>query len=158
MYALLGIPPLQTGIRDEFDNQQLIFPSIMFNCSGEVVKWTLGGRWNSSDNQFPELQIWRSLGDSIYEKQNSTIISVTEREDDDVYEFPVAPSLPFQPGDILGILQPDRSDSRLRVYYDDHGDSVNYGTRASVNNELFIINDSSVTTSTNIPLVTVEIG
>ena len=152
------MPLLQTKKRKWFDDQQLIFPNITFTCSGELVKWTIGGRWNSYNNQFPELQIWRYSGNNTYEKQSGTVISVTKREDDDVYEFPVAPPLPFQPGDILGILQPDRSDSRLRVYYDDDGDSVNYGTRASVNNELFIINDSNVTTSTNIPLVTVEIG
>jgi hypothetical protein len=40
-YALLGIPPLN-GL---FSNRQVIFPSIRFRCTGEVVKWILAGRW-----------------------------------------------------------------------------------------------------------------
>ena len=117
VYALLGIPPLQTGDRRDFNNQQLIFPSITFTCSGEVVKWIMAGKWNDQEDRdkFPELQIWRSSGDSTYQKQNSTVISVTSREDDDVYEFSVVPPLPFQPGDILGLRQPPRGVSRLQV-------------------------------------------
>ena len=160
VYALLGIPSLQTGNGRNFGNQQLIFPSITFTCSGEVVKWIMAGRWNNQNNQdeFPELQIWRSSGDSTYHKQNSTVISVTSQEDDDVYEFPVAPPLPFQPGDILGLRQPRGGDSRLQVRYDNGGDSVYYGTRANQNNDIFDISGSGVDTSTDIPLVTVEIG
>ena len=159
VYALLGIPPLQTGERRDFNNQQLIFPSITFTCSGEVVKWIMAGRWRGGNrDEFPELQIWRSSGDSTYQKEGSTVISVTNEEDDDVYEFPVAPPLPFQPGDILGLRQPRGGDSRLQVRYDNGGDSVYYGTAANQNNDIFDISGSGVTTSTDIPLVTVEIG
>ena len=160
VYALLGLPPLQTGMRRDFSNRQLIFPSITFTCSGEVVKWKMAGKWNDEGNrdQFPELQIWRSSGDSIYQKQNSTVISMTSQEDNDVYEFSVAPPLPFQPGDILGLRQPRDGVSRLQVGYDNGGDSVYYGTGANQNNDVFDISGSGVTTSTDIPLVTVEIG
>ena len=158
VYALRGIPPLQTGNGRNFGNRQLIFPSITFTCSGEIVKWIMAARWNTNLNQFPELQIWRSSGESTYQKQNSTIISVTSEEDDGVYEFSVAPPLPFQPGDILGLRQPPGGDSRLQVRYDNGGDSVYYGTGANQNNDVFDISGSGVNTSTGIPLVTVEIG
>ena len=159
VYALLGIPPLQTGYRREFNYWQLIFPSIRFTCSGEVVKWIMAGRWRGGNrDQFPELQIWRVSGDTVYQKQNSIVVSVTSQEDDDMYEFPVTPPLPFQPGDILGLRQPRGSDSRLQVRYDNGGDSVYYGTGANQNDDIFDISGSGVTTSTGIPLVTVEIG
>ena len=160
VYALLGIPPLQTRMRKNFNNQQLIFPSITFTCSGEVVKWIMAVRWRGRRrDEFPELQIWRSSGgDSTYQKQNSTTILSVTSEDDGVYEFPAAPPLPFQPGDILGLRQPPGSDSRLQVGYDNGGDSVYYGTGANQNNDIFDISGSGVTTRTGISLVTVEIG
>ena len=159
VYALRGIPPLQTGDRDEFNDQQLIFPSITFTCSGEVVKWIMAVRWRGRRrDEFPELQIWRSSGDSTYQKEGRTVISVTSEEDEDVYEFPVAPPLPFQPGDILGLRQPPGGDSRLQVRYDNGGDSVYYGTGANQNNDIFDISGSGVMKKTGIPLVTVEIG
>ena len=161
VYALRGIPPLQTGMKKDFNNKQLIFPSIRFTCSGEVVKWIMAGKWNNQEDrdEFPELQIWRSSGDSTYLKEGSTVISsVTSEEDDGMYEFPVAPPLPFQPGDILGLRQPHGGRdgvSRLQVRYDNGGDSVYYGTRANRNNDVFDISGSGVM---GIPLVTVEIG
>ena len=87
----------------------MIFPDITFTCSGEVVKWIMGGDWNG--DEYPELQIWRLSGDSTYVKLNSTVISVASREKYDVYEYTADPPLPFQPGDILGVLQPDNEDS-----------------------------------------------
>ena len=158
VYALLGIPPLQTGDRNDFNNKQLIFPNISFTCSGEVIKWIMAGKWKKGmKSEYPELQIWRSSGESTYQKEGSTIISVTSREDDGVYEFPADPPLPFQPGDILGLRQPGGK-SRLQVRYDDGGDSVYYATIANQNNDVFDISGSDVDTSTDIPLVTVEIG
>ena len=51
-------------------------------------------------------------------KLNSTVISAASQEKNDVYEYIVDPPLPFQPGDILGVLQPDNEESRLQVDYD----------------------------------------
>ena len=155
VYALLSISSLQTGMRKDFSDQQLIFPSITFTCSGQIVKWIVAGKWNNGKNLLPELQIWRSSGDSTFERLNSTVISIASKEDDDVYEFPVATPLPFQPGDILGVRQPDKGDSRLQVRYDRGGDLVYYATGADENN---VFDISGATTSTDIPLVTVEIG
>ena len=158
LYALLGIPPLN-GLRRDFSDQQVIFPSIRFRCTGEVVKWILAGRWNSyNDSLFPELQVWRSSGNSTFEKQGSSVISVSQQEGGGVYEFPVAPPLQFQPGDILGIIQPSGGDSRLQISYDDGGHSPNYATVSDDNNEFFNVQGEAVTTLINIPLVTVKIG
>ena len=57
-------------------------------------------------NSYPELQIWRPSGDTTYSKEQSTTIMPMSQEGDRVYEFPVEPPLPFQPGDILGVRQP----------------------------------------------------
>ena len=156
VYAL--IPELNSGTRSDFDNRQLIFPDITFTCSGEVVKWIMAGKWNKNRDKYPELQIWRLSGDSTYVKLNSTAISTASKEDDDVYEYTADPPLSFQPGDILGVLQPDKGDSRLRVRYDEDGDSVYYSIESEDNNDMFNIAGGDVTTQTDLPLVTVEIG
>ena len=108
VYALLGIPAISKGNRKAFSDEQLIFPGIRFNCSGEVVRWIMGGTWRnvqSRNSQYPELQIWRLTGDTTYSKEQSTTVIATSEEDDRVYEFPVVPPLQFQPGDILGVRQ-----------------------------------------------------
>ena len=159
VYALFGIPELNTGSRKGFDGQQLIFPDITFTCSGEVVKWIMGGDWNGDDHdEYPELQIWRLSGDSTYVKLNSTVISVASREKYDVYEYTADPPLPFQPGDILGVLQPDNEDSRLQIDYDTAGDSMYYSTSSRDNSNVFNVAGGDVQTMRDLPLVTVEIG
>ena len=47
VYALHK-PPLSTGMRKDFNNRQMIFPNIMFSCSGEVVKWIMTEKWNNN--------------------------------------------------------------------------------------------------------------
>ena len=73
-----------------------------------------------------------------YVKLNSTVVSATSREKYDVYEYTVDPPLPFQPGDILGVLQPDNEDSRLQIDYDTAGDSMYYSTRSGDNSLILL--------------------
>ena len=118
------------------------------------MKLIAAGRWDGDDDQFPELQIWRLLEGSTYEKLNGTLILATSEEEDEVYEYPVDPPLPFQPGDVLGILTPDESE----VSFDDGGQSVYYYTDSEEIIGVFNSNGASVATDTGLPLVTVEIG
>ena len=159
VYALNNIPPINTGDRRDFDDQQMIFPDIKFTCDGNIVKWIMAGKWNNDHDQFPELQIWRLFqGTTTYIRQSSTTLMADTRQDDDIYEYSLTTTLSFQSGDILGILQPERDDSRIQVTYDGDGQSVYYDTHADENNDIFEINGVDVFTQTDIPLVTVIIG
>ena len=151
VYALLD----QRSVR-QFNNQQVIFPNITFSCSGEVVKWILAGHWRNGEMNYPQLQIWRLLesNNSVYVKLNYTIISTDSEEDDDVYEYAVASPLPFQPGDILGVLQPDKS--KLQVRYKQGGGFLYYSSEAGDNSNVFDISGGDI--ENDLPLVTVEIG
>lgn len=156
VYALLE---LNAGMRKDFNDRHMIFPHITFTCSGEVVQWIVAGKWNNGNRQqYPELQIWRPSGGTAYVKLNSTSLSPDEKENDDVYEYRADPPLPFQPGDVLGVWQPDDGDSRLQVRYDNAGDSVYYYTGATGNSDSFDTTANGVEMETDIPLVTVEIG
>ena len=148
--------------RKTYEEKQLIMPDIQFTCRGEVVKWIMGGKWNDGQH-YPELQIWRSSGGTMYQRVNSTTISAAMERDDDVYEFILDPPIPFQPGDVLGVFQPSKDNSRLRVNYDNDGSSVYYYIETDEDQVVslhttFDISHEDVETQTALPLVSLEIG
>ena len=96
-------------------------------------------------------------------KVGNTTLFAAESNSSRLYEFPVEPSLPFQSGDILGIFQPRRSRSRLRILYrTGSGNPLNFVFRTpnSVTEpplETFTTSSPGVTRQTVLPLVTMEI-
>ena len=70
------------------DQQQRIIPSIAFRCNGSITKWIVAAKWEDGGgrNYFPELQIWRFFGRSVYGKINSSTLSATTNNSNSVYE------------------------------------------------------------------------
>jgi len=162
MYRLLGITMITRRRAKAYSGQQLVFPDIRFTCSGEVVRWIMGGRWTERGDYYPQLQIWRPSGNGVYHRLSGSNISTTvERDDDNVYEFVADPPSPFQSGDIVGVFQPQKG--KLWVNYDTQGRSVNYYINIG-NNEVMPshntidTSDEDLQTSMALPLVSVEIG
>jgi len=147
------------GTKKSYDQEQLIFPDIKFTCSGHVVKWIMGGEWNEGGDYYPQLQIWRPSGDSMYHRHSGSNTTTAVMIEDGVYELSVCPIL-VEPGDVLGILQPSSDISRLQVDYDDGRDSTcHYASIDGMPAHTDVdINDIPSCTNTGIPLVTVEIG
>ena len=152
------------------DQQQRIIPSIAFRCNGSITKWIVAARWAGSGGgrtYYPELQIWRanSTSSGLYDKISASTLSATTENDNNFYEYTPSSPLPFQEGDFLGIFQPDRSTSRLRVYYVDNVGPPNYyydpdDLNLNVNTPpigIFRIT-SSTSTQNDQPLVAVEIS
>ena len=143
-----------------FSGQQLIFPSVQFNCSGEVLKWIMVGTEWFGDSK-PELQIWTPLENNVFTKTSGAIISSAVMIRSRVYEYEVESPLPFQPGDILGVFQPLFTDSQLQVDYDSDDDSIYYfistGADAYPQNCIFNTTDGALTLN-GLPLVSVEIS
>ena len=77
---------------------------------------------------FPQLEIWRiqSAGSNVYNRVGFTLVEETIENDNETYEFVPSPPLQFQPGDILGIFNPDKP--RLGIYYVDTIGPPNYHT------------------------------
>ena len=129
------------------------------------MKWIMGGEWNDNDvNANPDLQIWRPSGDNTYSRLHSTTIPAAVQRINDIYEVAVSPPVPFEPGDILGVFQPESGKSRLQVDYDSGGRSVNFYTRTRsdqlvpVESTIDVNNDQDLIIDVTLPLVTVEIG
>ena len=151
------------GTKNSYDQRQLIFPDIRFTCSGQVVKWIMGGTWNADRDNYPQLQVWRPSGDSMYHRQGGSSATADMMMDDGVYEFTADPPIPFQPGDVLGVFQPSSSISRLQVDYDDGENSMCYYAGIGSTDGMPV--HTSIDTSgislcpnTGVPLVTVVIG
>ena len=104
--------------------QQRIFPQINFTCDGNITKWIVGGSRVATQDYYPELQIWRDIGNNTYTKVGNTPPGNTTLFLQDVatnlYEYTQDPPLEFRAGDILGVFQPRSSLSHLRLLYEEN--------------------------------------
>ena len=146
--------------------RQQITPDIKFTCDGIITKWIVGANWNNGDNiLYPELQIWRSSGNDVYQKINGTFIVVENANIRKVYEYDDFPPISFQAGDILGVFIPRNKDSKLRLRRESGSGPTNYYIRTadsdtvSPYDSIDLQQDTpQVSSSEYHPLVTVEIG
>ena len=109
------------------DNEFRLIPYESFSCNGILtslllvgtVRRNMGGR-----NQYPEIQIWRKIDHSsntyMYSRQDSQKIRLNlgDYSSDGVLQYNLTTPISFHSGDVLGVYQPDESDSVVRVYYD----------------------------------------
>ena len=137
--------------------QQRIIPMINFTCSGSIIKWTIAAKWDTRDDRtnFPQLEIWRvqSAGSNVYDRVGSTGTTATVQNGSQIYEFVPSSLLQFQPGDVLGIFNPDKP--RLGIYYVDKIGPPNYHSRVGTSpfTGLFTISRSP---QNDMPLITVD--
>ncbi len=142
--------------------RQKIIPDITFTCSGTVSEWIVAAEWKSDDDDLPEVQIWRetATGSGVYTKIHGTTLSVNEENTTEIYHYTITP-IDVQPGDVLGMFEPDNS--RLELYYTNRHGPVNYYMSTDRDVTVppdgdFDIGDTSVETQYDLPLLTVTIG
>ena len=109
----------------KISKKQYLFPGITFTCNGFITKWIVGGTTDNAESLQPELQIWRNSGGTSYTKTNFSVIPFSTSTVNIVEYTPDHP-LEFQEGDILGVYQPQHSDSALVVYSQDRDGPANY--------------------------------
>ena len=78
-----------------------------------ITKWIVGATWISGRDSYPELQIWRSSGNDMYQKINGTLLAIDIESKDHVYEYDNFAPIPVQAGDILGVFVPQNGDGKL---------------------------------------------
>ena len=165
---LLGVDPTY-GIVYRYERQQ-ISPDIKITCNGLITKWIIGAEWTSgvSAYLYPELQVWRNVGNDTYRKISGTYVffPFTARANK-IYEYGRFTPIPVESGDILGIFIPRDSVSRLRLS-SENANSKNptqyyHSTDSSATSSPFEEldrqnNDPSLATASYYPLVSLEIG
>ena len=97
---------------------QGIFPEVGFTCSGTLLSWVFGAKWEGNSQSFTEIQIWRPVGeDGVFRKVGSTTI-MTPQNQSNLYYYPLSSPLAFQAGDVLGYYQPPSENSQLRLLFE----------------------------------------
>ena len=60
-------------------HRQEIFPDFGFTCSGHLLDWVFGAKWEGNSASFTELQIWRPTNVyGVFTKVSSTTIMTTQ--------------------------------------------------------------------------------
>ena len=153
VYSLLS--STGTSKADTFNTRQLIlFPSVKFTCAGLILKWTVAGRYVSFGGA-TEVNLWRRLENSstVYEKVGSmvTALSMMPRRSDSVYEFIPSTDVVAQPGDIVGLLIPNRA---FRPMYDENTNTLYYWSKIHDEN---VFDTEEMMSSYGSLLITMEI-
>ena len=114
MRIVLGLETF--GDRASLATRQQITPDINFTCDGLITKWIIGAGWLKNGNSYPELQVWRKVGNNVYHKINGTVIDITTQSSTRIYEYNNFSPIPVLAGDILGMFQPDIDISQLGLW------------------------------------------
>ena len=114
MRIVLGLETF--GNRASPTARQQITPDINFTCDGLITKWIIGAGWVNRGNSYPELQVWRKVGNGVYNKMNGTVIDITMPISMRIYEYDTFSPIPVLAGDILGVFQPGNDISQLGVW------------------------------------------
>ena len=125
MRLLLGLETVVDMVLT-LNQRQQITPSMKFLCDGLITKWIIGANLGLLDDLRPELQVWRKTGNQMFERINGTFLDFENRIDSDIYEYEDFSPIPVLSGDILGIFQPQRTLSRVRIHSEEANEPTNY--------------------------------
>ena len=147
-------------------SRQQITPDMKFTCDGMITKWIIGAFSNPLENQHPELQVWRNIGNNTYQKIDETFIEPATLIDNysySIYEYDSFSPIPIKSGDILGIFIPAADSSRLALLSENTDSPTNYylptGESSESPYDTFDIQSiPPVIEAEYWPMVTVEIG
>ena len=92
-----------------------------FSCSGIMTGILFVGLYRTGDDRedYPEIQLFRNTGGDTYIKQASEEMQLTAGvfSPDGVLQYNLTTPMSFQSGDKLGVYQPAKDVSIVRVYY-----------------------------------------
>ena len=93
-----------------FTVRQWVFPSMVFNCTGNVTRWIFRAQDTGLDTEmFPQISTWRdipSLRLTTFQRISVSGSAEELTEDGPVYEYVLQEPVSVQEGDILGIQLP----------------------------------------------------
>ena len=91
-----------------------------FSCSGTMTGIVFVGLYRTGlRDMYPEIQLWRNTGGNTYTKQASEqlLLNTGVFSPDGVLQYNLTTPMSFQSADKLGVYQPAKEDSIVRVYY-----------------------------------------
>ena len=147
------------------ESRQQITPDTKFTCDGMITKWIITASAQPEENQHPELQVWRKIGNYTYQKINGTFIEPATLNDNSnsIYEYDSFSPIQIKSGDILGIFISASALSRLAQLSENTDSPTNYylptGQSSESPHDTFDIQSiPPIIEAEYWPMVTVEIG
>ena len=158
VHILLGLETV--GNRIFTERRQQITPDITFTCDGHITKWIVGANWADTRSLYPELQVWRNVGNDVYRKINGTVINITAQSPTRIYEYDNFSPIPVLAGDILGVFIPQTSSSKLLLWSErDNNPTVYYvDTDSATESSIDLQRMPPLHSTSYFPLVTLEIS
>ena len=160
-----------TSAPTTIDRRQQISPEINFTCDGMITKWIIVANSLTYTNSFffPELQVWRNIGNDVYHKISGTHIFLpfVPQSTNTLFEYSSFDPIPVRAGDVLGVFIPDDAYSRILLRSEvsrnrprQHYHTTYSDIAESPFNIIDIMNNETqrATISSYYPLVTVQFG
>ena len=151
--------------------QQLrLFPDITFTCNGSIVGWRLAAIDHTGGGR-PELSVWRrrNSDDQFAKMAGQRIDSCTVVQSSRtlgastvmIHENILNPPIPFEAGDVLGVLFLSNVASYIPLLYNVTGSGglVSYyrSAKGSPPGDTFTLTANAVTQDTLFPLISLQI-
>ena len=150
---------INVNITNTTVNQLWLFPNMTFECNGAVTEWRFrANEATSNPATCPQFQAWRSMDTQFVLIQNTTNATncscVNSTNGVCTYSLRRSP-IDVERGDFLGVFFPlDHLD--LQFYVDKAGSTTSYQNITN-DNDINVINASSLTETTYLPLIYPEI-
>ena len=113
-----------------------LIPDWNFTCNGSITSVLLGVDLQNRQ-QYPQVQIWRraSFLSDQFNKVDSREITMTVGNftTTGVFHYKLTPPMQFQNGDVLGIFQPSKGGSLVRLYYNSNDNTAPVAYRLQYN-------------------------
>ena len=110
------------------DDEFRLIPDWNFTCDGSITSVLLGVDIQVSKSDNPQLQIWRrtSSASNQFNKIDSREITLDAGNftPSGVFQYKLTPPMQFQSGDVLGVHQPSKGSSLVRLYYNRNDNSA----------------------------------
>ena len=106
-----------TNLDDEFR----LIQDVNFTCSGTITGLLIGATYRTGGgrDEFPEVQVWSSIPGGYTRRGSPQTIRLNPGDfsPDGVYQYNLTTPMSFQNGDVLGVYQPDESESLVTLFY-----------------------------------------
>ena len=135
-----------------------ITPNTAFITQGNLTKWTFAARFNHSNRQLPELQVWRRLSNNHFTKIHGVSMEPRQTGYLNVFELDFSEtSVYVQAGDMFGVYQPSENRARYSLAFLQTEDGpITYSKQMAPNSSNVML--SFLSTMNMQPLVTATIS
>ena len=159
-------PSRSTQVLPSNNVRQWIFPSMVFNCTGNITRWIFRAERTGNNNKVPQMSTWREaafspnvITDFTRVSRSGSVAELTGNGP--VYEYVLLEPVEVQVGDFLGFDLSPEGDEELQFVFQDfgRGNAPDSYARTIAGSNINIASSQTVTRIRRyLPLITAVIG